>query len=54
MSPGLAFLSVIAVAVNLRKYMPHTKPITKLVAVKLIVGLGFFQQVIHPFASLSP
>lgn len=43
-SVGIAFLFVLMVALNLRVHMPNIKPITKLFAVKTVVGLGFLQK----------
>lgn len=45
-------------AVNIKKHRPNLKPITKLVAIKLVVGLAFIQQVspllpFPPFCSIT-
>lgn len=45
-SSGLAIAAVLLVAIQLKTHMPNLKPIHKLVAIKLVVGLAFLQQIL--------
>lgn len=46
LSSGLAIAAVLLVAVQLKTHMPNLKPMTKLIAIKLVVGLAFLQQIL--------
>ncbi|OAA53124.1 hypothetical protein ISF_08965 [Cordyceps fumosorosea ARSEF 2679] len=46
LSSGMAIAAVLLVAVQLKTHMPNLKPMTKLIAIKLVVGLAFLQQIL--------
>ncbi|KFX89728.1 hypothetical protein O988_08534 [Pseudogymnoascus sp. VKM F-3808] len=45
-SPTLAFVSVVFVALSIKPHMPQHRLIAKLLAAKIVVGLGFTQRII--------
>lgn len=46
LSSGMAIAAILLVAIQLKVHMPNLKPMTKLIAIKLVVGLAFLQQII--------
>ncbi|KAM3434357.1 hypothetical protein NHJ13734_006047 [Beauveria thailandica] len=46
LSSGMAIAAVLLVAIQLKTHMPDLNPMTKLIAIKLVVGLAFLQQIL--------
>ncbi|EEQ27197.1 conserved hypothetical protein [Microsporum canis CBS 113480] len=53
-SPAVAFTSVVLVALSMKPHMPQHRLIAKLLAVKLVVGLGFVQRIIFWILESTP